>query len=281
MNAKEIVSQVTNLPTLPQATIKLLHLLKKPDENMQAALDLIQTDPVLSAKLLRICNSAAIGLRQPVASVDNAVYFLGFNEVQRLAIAIGMGGSLKRSAKDPLQVRDLWYHSVVTAHTASMIASDIEAIHANPSVVFTAALMHDLGKLVVTEALSPEQLATLRASVAAGQREVDAERALLQTDHAEIGAHLLELWRMPEILVESVRNHHNPVCKPDPCLSLLVHVADCVAHQIGEAPGWTVFCKNVNQDAAAFLGFDAPKLAETLQLLSDQKKKMDQFALAA
>ena len=282
MNAKQIVAQVTNLPVMPAATVKLLQLLENPTENTQAALDVIQTDAVLSAKLLRLCNSAAIGLRKPVASVEQAVFFLGFTEVQRLALALGLGGSLKRKPKgSESDGLELWHHAVVTAHAASVIAGEIQGLEVHPSVAFTAGLMHDIGKLVLAEALTPELLAAVRSKVDAGRSQCEAEREILGADHAEVGGAMLEAWRMPPALIEPVANHHRPIYKPQPGLSVLVHLANCVAHQIGSAPGWDVFATFVDQEAAASVGFGAERLAQTLQTLGEQMEKVDQFALAA
>ena len=282
MNAKQIVAQVTNLPVVPAATVRLLHLLENPSENTQAALDVIQTDAVLSAKLLRLCNSAAIGLRKPVASVEQAVFFLGFNEVQRLALALGLGGSLKRKPKgNESDGLELWRHAVVTAHAASLIAGEIQGLEVHPSVAFTAGLMHDIGKLVLAEVLTPELLEAVRAKVEAGQSQCEAERAVFGADHAEVGGALLEAWRMPPALIEPVANHHSPIFKPEPGLSVLVHLANCVAHQIGSAPGWDVFATFVDQEAAAAVGFGAQQLAQVIETLGGQMEKVDQFALAA
>ena len=282
MTAKEIVAKVTNLPVMPAATLKLLRLLENPVENTQAALDVIRTDAVLSAKLLRLCNSAAIGLRKPVASVEQAVFFLGFTEVQRLALALGLGGSLKHKSKsDGSDGRELWHHSVVTAHAASLIATEMELDDVHPSVAFTAGLMHDIGKLVLAEVLTPDLLAAVRARVDAGHSHCEAERAVLGADHPEVGARLLGMWHMPPALIEPVENHHRPIFRPSPGLSVLVHIANCVAHQIGSAPGWDVFATFVDREAAASLGFGARQLAETLQTLGGQMEKVDQFALAA
>ena len=282
MTAKEIVAKVTNLPVMPAATLKLLQLLQNPVENTQAALDVIQTDAVLSAKLLRLCNSAAIGLRKPVASIEQAVFFLGFREVQRLALALGLGGSLKQKSKsNGGDGRELWHHSVVTAHAASLIATEMELDNVHPSVAFTAGLMHDIGKLVLAEVLTPDLLAAVRAKVDAGKSQCDAERAVLGADHPDVGARLLEVWHMPATLIEPVQNHHRPIFQPAPGLSVLVHIANCVAHQIGSAPGWDVFATFVDQEAAAALGFGARQLAQTLQTLGEQMAKVDQFALAA
>jgi putative nucleotidyltransferase with HDIG domain len=281
MNAKEIVAKVTNLPVLPANTVKLLQLLENPHENTQAALEIIQNDPVLSAKLLRICNSAAIGLREPVASVDNAVFFLGFSEVQRLAIALSFGGSLKRTVKpDDTEARDLWHHSVVTAHAAAFIATE-RNMEVHPSVAFTAGLMHDLGKLVIQEAFPADQLATMRGAVEAGRQRCEVERELFGADHAAVGAALLEAWRMPAVLLEPVANHHEPVCKPDPALSALIHIADCVVHQIDAKLAWKGFAAMVNKNAVAALAFVAKRLTDTLEALEGQKDKVAQFAMAA
>lgn len=282
MTAKEIVAQVTNLPVMPSATVKLLHLLENPTENTQAALDVIQTDAVLSAKLLRLCNSAAIGLRKPVASVEQAVFFLGFREVQRLALALGIGGSLKRKPKlsdeDGL---DLWQHAVTTAHAATLIFAEIRSLDVDASIAFTAGLMHDIGKLVLGEVLTPATLADIRSRVAAGAQPWQAEQAVLGASHAEVGACLLQTWRMPEILVQPVAFHHNPVFSPEPTLSVLIHLADCVANQLGSDPVWPVFAAHVNAEAAASVGFGAPQLAFVLKAMAEQIEKVTQFAQAA
>lgn len=282
MNAKEIVAKVTNLPVVPAATVRLLQLLENPDENTQAALDVIQTDAVLSAKLLRLCNSAAIGLRKSVASVEQAVFFLGFSEVQRLALALGLGGSLKRKTKgNEAEAIELWRHAVLTAYAASLIAGEVRGIDAHPSVAFTAGLMHDIGKLVLTEVATPELLAAVRTKADAGKSECEAEQDVFGADHAAVGGALLEAWRMPPALIEPVANHHSPILKPEPGLSVLVHLANCVAHQIGSAPGWDVFATFVDQEAAASVSFGAQQLAQVIETLGAQMEKVDQFAQAA
>ena len=282
MTAKEIVAQVTNLPVMPAATLKLLQLLENPMENTQAALDVIQTDAVLSAKLLRLCNSAAIGLRKPVASVEQAVFFLGFREVQRLALALGVGGSLKRKPKlSEEDGRDLWLHAVMTAYAATMIAPEIHTLKEDLSVAFTAGLMHDIGKLVLGEILTPETLADIRSRVAGGMAQGEAERAVLGASHGDVGSCLLQTWRMPEILIEPVGNHHTPVFEPEPQLSVLIHLADCVVHQMGCEPAWPAFAERVNQAAALSVGFGAPQLTFVMKSLGEQMDKVTQFALAA
>ena len=282
MTAKEIVAQVTNLPVIPAATVKLLQLLENPMENTQAALDVIQHDAVLSAKLLRLCNSAAIGLRKPVASVEQAVFFLGFREVQRLALALGIGGSLKRKGKtSEADACALWQHSVMTAHAATLIFAEIRSLDVDASIAFTAGLMHDIGKLVIAEAMTPEMLAEVGARVAGGLTLWEAERAVLGASHSEVGACLLQTWRMPEILIEPVGNHHSPVVEPEPKLSVLIHLADCVVRHRETNPTWPVFAEHVDQAAAASVGFGAQQLAFVLQAITEQMEKVTQFALAA
>ena len=282
MTAKEIVAQVTNLPVMPSATVKLLQLLENPMENTQAALDIIQHDAVLSAKLLRLCNSAAIGLRKPVASVEQAVFFLGFREVQRLALARGVGGSLKRKGKgSEAEALELWQHSVTTAHAATLILPEIRSLEVDTSIAFTAGLMHDIGKLVLAEALTPEMLSEVRSRVSGGLPLWEAECAVLGASHSEVGGVLLQTWHMPEILIEPVANHHDPVSNPEPKLSTLIHLANCVVRNLDTNPAWPAFAGQVNQAAAASVGFGAPQLAFVLQALGEQRDKVSQFALAA
>lgn len=281
--AQEMIERVSDLPALPQAGIKLLHLLEDPDGNAEEVVKVVRTDAVLSGKLLRICNSPAFGFRQPVSSVGQAVMAIGFAEVQRLAIALTFGGVMHRPlAGYDIDAEAYWLHSLLVGLGAEALAEAVPRFRSEASAAYTAGLLHDIGKLVLNQTLAPEPVAAIRELIETeGRAALDAEREVLGVDHAEVGAGLLEKWKLPACLVEAVRWHHQPEFSPQPTLSVLVHMADCLAHQFGSSPGWGGGAIRMEEAAIASLGFDAAQHQLALMAVLEQIDKARQFTTTA
>lgn len=236
MKAQEIVGKVRNLPPVSQAALRLVSMLDQPAISNDEIVEVLKCDNVLTAKLLRACNSPFFGLEEPVASVDQAVFLLGHQQILHIVLTLAFGGAMSVALpQHALEAEDLWRHSVTTAQAAETVLSEGLELEAEPSVAFTVGLLHDLGKLVLSQVLSVEQLAEIRARVAlAGMARPEAEQEVVGTDHAEVGGELLRMWRLPEVLVEGVRWHHQPRLGPPAGLSVVAHVANAVAHRARE-----------------------------------------------
>ena len=123
---------------------------------------------------------------------------------------------------------------------------------ANPAIAFTAGLLHDIGKVTMSQELTRERQALIRYRIAEhGESRIEAEREVLGADHAEVGGCLLSLWRLPKVIVEGVANHHAPVAQPRCLLSAVVSLANCLAHLAGSAPGWEAYALKTNRQVAA------------------------------
>jgi putative nucleotidyltransferase with HDIG domain len=278
--AKELVDRASDLPPFRQSVLRLLELMQNPEATATEVVEVVQVDPVISGKLLQVCNSGVFGLREKVLSVQHAVVFLGMTEVQRVTMAISTGGTLTR----PLQNYDLtgqqfWRHCVITAQAAALIASGSTGLQIAPSVAYTAGLLHDIGKLVTDRALTPEDSAIVREIARLHDcPAVEAERTVLGASHADTGGYLLTKWGLPPVLVESVQNHHNPICHPTPELSALVHLADSLSYKVDAKPGEEVEMQASESDAAAALGLDGPGLGKVWQELQKRLEKVERFA---
>lgn len=283
MTAAEFVAQVNDLPALPQAGLKLMRLLEDPDVDVDAVVKVVRTDAPLSAKLLRVCNSAAYGARQAITSIDQAVFALGFSEVQRLAIALTFGGVLNRALHSyEIDSEAYWLHSLLVGFGAEALAKSVDRFKAESSAAYTAGLLHDIGKLVLNRALARDSIATIRDLIEThGYSRLDAERDVVGFEHAEAGACLIERWGLPECLVEAVRHHHDPVYHPQPTLSVFTHMANCIAHQFGSAPGWGGCAIRVDERAAASVGFGAEQHQLALMAVFEQIDKAREFTIAA
>ena len=280
MTPEELIDRVVDLPTVSPAAVKLMSLLNKPDVQTKDVVDIVRYDTILSLKLLRVCNSALLSRGEPIASLEQAVQRLGYYELYRLVLALTVGKSLSRQLPGyAIDQKGLWRHSLATGLAAEMVQSVSKVVEVEASVAYTAGLVHDLGKLALDNALSPEVGAAVRLEVEQnGLSTLEAERKILQTDHSEIGAILLRRWNMPESIIEATANHHAPVLSPKPQLSAVVHVANCLAHEVGAGAGRDSHAVRVNEQAAVVLGIGPEKLALLMIDIYDSLARIEQLA---
>ncbi len=231
MTAHQIVAKARKLPQVSAAALRLAELLDDAGNGFEEAAAVIKSDTLLTAKLLRACNSSAFGFSERIASVDQALMMLGFQEVRRLVLSLGFAGSMTGVLPGySMEPSELWQHALVTGSAAEQLVAACQP-DCDSAVAFTAGLLHDLGKVVIAQVITPEAQTVIgRHMNGEGLGSVEAEREVLGTDHAEVGACLLHIWRLPEPIVEAVANHHRPVFKPSPQLSAITHCANRIAH---------------------------------------------------
>lgn len=267
MKPEALIASVPKIPAPSPSVARLLDLLARSDADNGDMIKVVRQDGVMSAKLLGLCNSAAYGLSAPVSSVEQAVLLLGHIEIHKLVMSVGFSGALSPAMPGyAMQDGELWRHSLLTAYTAVAVTALARNSTVDPSIAYTAGLIHDIGKIVITHALNPAAQTNLRQLIEFGAKSLlEAEREVVGCDHAEVGACLLKQWGLPEVLIESVANHHRPVITPKPQLSAIVHVADVVALEAGIAPGLASFATRVDEDAVGAVGLDRENI-ETLIL---------------
>lgn len=262
MKADELIVKAQDLKAPSPSVIKLLSMLSEEEADNDEIIQVITQDSIISSKLLGLCNAAVYGLVTPVTSIDQAVLYLGHSEIHRLVMAASFGGVLSPALKGyAIGEQQLWQHSLLTAHVAVIISDRTPHPVIDPAIAFTGGLIHDIGKNVISRALTPEHIATLLELIEKSEHTLlAAEYAVLGTDHAEVGARLLRKWRLPELLVEGVANHHKPSFKPHAKLSTLVHVADLIAHEAGNSPGIGSYAAHADEAAVAALGLEQTDL---------------------
>jgi len=232
----DYINKVKSLPPAPRLLPQLLRLLNEDDVDAGQVVDLITYDPGLTAKLLQRCNSAALGLSSPVHELSQAVAILGFNKIYRLvAVVIGEGMLGNAQHGYGIDSGELWEHSATTAIAAKVIA---ERLGADEDLAFTAALLHDIGKVVLNGFLEGAYEPVLEQTGASGKSFVETEKTILGVEHSEVGGRVLARWHFPENLVQAVWHHHDPAeACPHQQLAGYVYLADLVAHCLGQAQG--------------------------------------------
>lgn len=232
MNAETLVGNTPNLRAPSPTVLRLLNLLNDPDTDYDEVIRTVAKDVVLSTKLLALCNSAVYGLSKPVASLKQAVQYLGYCETLRMVMALNFGGQIGGDLPGYGQSSgELWRHSLLTALSAPHVSGLSGRISVDNSIAYTAGLIHDIGKIVISQNLDAKLCRHLQELVERGEATLlDAEREVMGVDHAEVGACLLRKWRIPEVIVEAAEFHHAPPLSDGPKLSAVVHVAEWIAH---------------------------------------------------
>jgi putative nucleotidyltransferase with HDIG domain len=211
--------------------------------------------------------------------VDQAVFLLGHQQILHIVLTLAFGSAMVIPLPGyAVEANELWRHSLVTATAAETVVSQITELNVEPAVAFTVGLLHDMGKLVMGQVLTPELQADIRRRVEQEHMSrSEAEKVVLGTDHSEVGACLLQEWRLPEEIVEAVANHHHPVLEPRPRLSVVTHLANCIAHLAGSAPGWDGYAVRVDDRVATTFEITGDKLENIVIAVRESFDTVDQF----
>ena len=204
---------------------------------------------------------------------------LGYQQILHIVLTLAFGSAMVVPLPGyAVEANELWRHSLLTATAAEIVAAEADGMNVDAPVAFTVGLLHDIGKLALSQALTPEIQHEIRQLVEEqGCSRSEAEKKILGADHSEIGACLLRGWHLPEDVVEAVGNHHQPVCEPRPRLSVITHVANCLAHLAGSAPGWDGYATRVDPRAIAVLKLDEARLETWVMAVRDGFDRVDQF----
>lgn len=234
---EEFIAKAEFLPPAFQLLPRLLLLLEDVESNADALADLIRVDPGLTADVLRVCNSATYGLRYRADNIQQAILRIGFREVHRIMMSVIMSPALKNPQNTyAADQSDLWNHSLAAA-VASQPLARIAGIDCD--LAFTAALVHDVGKVVLAHAV-PEQVERVVATAKENNQPLyEAERAILKTDHAIVGGRLLDRWGFPQNISAAVRYHHDTAgAKTELRLASCVCLANVLAYRVENPPAF-------------------------------------------
>ena len=233
---RRVVSKVESLPTLPQLYQDVLEELESEEPSPVRIGDIISADPGMTVNVLKLVNSPFFGLRRQITQPGQAVTLLGTNTVKTLVL----GHGLFRQFDAPHVVEMATVvarHGLATAHGCKALAGLLGMSRGYQDDAFTAGMLHDLGKLVLCDAI-PEVFAQIiddadEESIPLGQ----VEQRVLGTNHGAVGAYLMGLWGLPDSIVEAVAWHVTPheVDTSEVGLTTMLHVADAVAAGAAEA----------------------------------------------
>ena len=236
MRLDQITPMIKTFPGIPGAALRLLALTDEADVTVQQIEGILRQDAGLTANLLRLANSAYFGIPSKVGSVRQAVVLLGLKRLVQMVIAACTSAIMDQSVPGyDLPAGELWRHSLAVSVAAEGLARELKVNAAEE--IFTAALLHDVGKLILGQFVR-DDYGKIETALAQGLAFEAAESIVLGTDHAAVGAEVLSKWSLPAGIVRAVRWHHAPekAERVDTMLDV-VHVANVLCLMIGIGVG--------------------------------------------
>jgi len=273
------LSRVSRLATLPEVTTRILEVIDNPNATADELEALVASDPVLSARVLKVVNSSFYGMPAAVNSIKQAIVLLGMGGLKNIALAASLaklfGGMPIEGDFDP---QGPWQHSAAVAAAAKLISAHAGA---DGEELFLAGLLHDVGSVIAMQALRQQfmQLVERRGSKPDEPYEV-AERECLGATHEEFGIALCRSWNFPESIQAAVEFHHNPDAIEGELrrAAQIVCVADYIAAKSGIGYCGAVNIEQAPLEVIAELGLSDEHIDSILERLSEAEDLAEQIS---
>lgn len=205
--SQKLAAAVDRMPAFPKSVQKILELTRDVNCSPKDLVQVIDKDPVVTVKVLRVVNSAYYSLPKQITSINHAVVYLGFNTIKNLALSIAAIGMLPADNEAGFDGQQYLLHSLATAGIAKQLASRVGV---DPMDCFIAGLLHDFGKVVFAQFMAAEFRAALEHSQLNQVPLHVAESAVIGADHTVVGAMLARRWQFAPELIDCIRDHHQP-----------------------------------------------------------------------
>ncbi|MCX7165407.1 MAG: HDOD domain-containing protein [Rhodocyclales bacterium] len=261
----EIVGSLHALPSLPTVVMELLQTMGEEDVDIDRLARGIGHDQALAARTLRVANSPFYGMQGRIDTIAEAITVLGFVNVRSLVTTAGIAAAWLGRGGEGFDPRIFWRHSLGAASCAAKLAPFAKL---SPETLFLAGLLHDIGRLVLVVTYPTVYADILLRRKQADCLLLDAERAVLGCDHAQIGSELCRHWRIPAPIAAAVERHHqmNPDAPKVPAdMADVVHVADVLAHALDLAGDPDALVPPPNAAAWQRLGLGEKQLRAVLE----------------
>ena len=219
--------RIGQLPSLPKAVMDVMKMMGDDNISTSAVADRIERDQALTARTLRIANSAFYGVPGRIGCMRTAIGILGLRTVATLLTTAAVSEQFAAARCPEFQFGVFWRHSIATALLARGLAGHLRM---DEDLAFTAGLLHDIGRLALASGFPAETGEFLRYAHDADLPTLEAERRVLDCDHLAVGVLLAVHWHFPPGVVAAIEHHHAPGPGTVPSIVDIVHIADALAH---------------------------------------------------
>jgi len=252
-NVKDRIDAIEDVGTLPQVMARILAIV---EDDSSTALDLaseISRDQALTMRILRAVNSAYYGFQRQILTVPEAVVILGFNEVERLALAIAVINTLGMDRENVKALRLVWRHSMACSVGGTVFEQRFAGAMPEVRGAHVAGLLHDIGKAIISQYFPEAVPAVTNKVTDEGLSVIEAEREVLDGHtHCDIGAWMASRWSLPQSLVDSIALHHEPdKVSRENVMVHATHVIDEICNSLGMLTLNVPYVCRLNADSAA------------------------------
>jgi putative nucleotidyltransferase with HDIG domain len=263
-----------DLPTIPVLLARILAVVDGDRSSARDLVDVMQRDQALAGRVLRLANSGFFGFSRQVSTLARAVMILGFTSVRSLALGVKVWETLIGHGNASLAA--LGEHSALVGAAARLIAQRTRS--ADPEEVFTAGLLHDIGRVVLTRKFPAEYAGIVARARDDGQSLIECERAAFGIDHTQAGAWLGETWALPKPIVEAATRHHDEIGAATALgTSLIVNLANRLVHWTDLDGGIVDPEAERRLETLTAVGLSLASWLEIAAVLQGQKSDLEQF----
>ncbi len=271
------IGNLSNLPTLPQVSMQLMALINDQTSSAPDVTAVVSQDISLSAKILRLANSAFYGIPRTVTNINSAVVILGMKVIQTLVLSLTVFDMFPADNGN-FDRKSFWRHCLECGFLARLLSERVVFKRVDPDDAFCAGLLHDIGKIVMEQYLHEDFQTSLLYSTASGLSPFEAEKKKLSYTHADVSQLLISEWELPAALQQSIVLHHDPdQAQHSRETVFLVHLADHLLYSRKHEEGELISVPPLSSQCMDLLGFSDIDIVLTLQQFDDEMAKMDVF----
>jgi putative nucleotidyltransferase with HDIG domain len=230
------LDQIKDLPTLPAVVQRLGQAIRDPNMDAIRLARILEDDPSISSKVLKVANSALYGGKEPIATVSHAIARMGMTAVHNIALSTSLFSAHRQRGETAFERKAFWQHCITTGIAATVLYDKTQnrlATRYRRDQLHLSGLLHDIGKIIFDQYLFPEFSLALKESAELRIPLFQIELNHLSADHAQVGAWLGEKWKLSAEMVEVIRWHHEPAnaTAPHQDLVMLCHVANYICNR--------------------------------------------------
>jgi putative nucleotidyltransferase with HDIG domain len=271
-----ILGKIKALPTLSLVVAKVIQVVSNPLTSASDLSKIITVDQALTAKVLRLANSAFYGFPFRIKNITQAVSILGFDTIRNLALTVSVYKVFTGEDQSDFSHQDFWKHCVGVAICANLLAKKIK--YKSPEGAFTAGLLHDIGKNFFEQYMHKEYSEVLKYAREKNMPIYAAEKEMLSIDHTVVGKMMAEKWNLPHELAAGIAAHHNPENeKEENVMAYIINVADIICKKKGIGFSGDSVMLPISKEARELFSLDESGETELMGMLDKELKEAETF----
>ncbi len=282
---KKIIKVVQELPALPVVANRVIALVNDPESGWSDISMVIEHDQSLTANVLKLANSAYYGFSHEIGTIKQAVSLLGFNTISQLVMCVSVLDVFRGKDSVHFDLKQFWKHSIACAIASRIIARN--SGYPKPDIVFTAGLLHDIGKVVLDKFFPEDMEAVLRVVEKYNICFFEAERQIMGLDHSVIGDWICRKWKLPLLILVAVKHHHQ---SPEDRIGLslsrdtivdIVRLSDYICRNQGIGSSGDSVIPDLEENLWERLPGQGDNIETTISELKDKIKDSEAFLFLA